>query len=152
MTGEVLPYDPGELPSRAAPIPGDVIEVDVEGWPPWKDTHFSIRNSRHRIHSRFVSLRAAAIQAMNGRAWYHGPIGLQFRVYGPHLGPHRVLIDYLSGIMDTLDGSHGATFTYLPAAYEDDSQVVQNSMEFIESDTPHYSLRIEFLPNEVPGR
>ncbi len=149
MKHEILPYNPGDLPSRPAPIPGEAIEVEVEGWPPWKDTHFSIRNSRHRIHTRFLALRTAATKAMKGRAWYHGPVELDLEMYAPHFEPRRALLDYMSGNMDTLDGSHGLSFTYLPIVYEDDCQVVDGSAKLITTPIPHYRLRVKFLPYDV---
>jgi len=92
-----------------------------------------------------MALRRAALKAMGRRACYRGPVGLHLEIFAAHLETGRNLLDYLSGIMDTLDGSHGATFTYLPVAYEDDCQVFENSMKITQSSDPHYKLRVEFL-------
>jgi hypothetical protein len=111
---EFLPYKPGVLPSSLAPNAGAMISFHVEGLPPYKDEHFSIRNTRHKIMLRFRDLRQAAIEAMAGRAPYRGAVGLDFVMHAPELEKNRSLADYLGGIMDTLDGSHGVEFTYLP--------------------------------------
>lgn len=118
-----LPYDPGVLPTEPPPKPGDTLSMTIEGLPPYKDTHASIRNPKHKIHVRFVALRRFAIEAMAGRACYRGAIRLDFEMRAPEFEANRSLVDYTGGIMDTLDGSHGLSFTYLPIVYEDDCQV-----------------------------
>ena len=135
---DYLPYDPGVLPSAPPPPPGDVISLRVEGPPPYKDQHFSIRNTRHKIHSRFRALRKAAIEAMSGRAPYRGAVGLDFVMHAPELDKNRSLTDYIGGIMDILDGSHGVEFTYLPVVYEDDCQVVDGRSRFQPSTKSFY--------------
>jgi len=47
--------------------------------------------------------------------------------------------------MDTLDGSSGFTFTYLPIVFEDDSQVCSYSNKFVETEDASYVIEIEFL-------
>jgi hypothetical protein len=86
---------------------------------------------------------------MKGRARYHGPVELDLEMHAPHFEPRRALLDYQSGIMDTLDGSHGQSFTYLPVVYEDDCQVVGGSAKLVASETPCYRLRVKFLPYDV---
>ncbi len=54
------------------------------------------------------------------------------------------LNDYLGGIMDTLDGSSGYTFTYLPIAFEDDAQVTDCTMNWERASGTGYSLKIVF--------
>lgn len=58
---------------------------------------------------------------MNGRRWLDGSLEMHV-LYMKRMG-HRPLLDYVSGIEDTLDGSHGPTFTYTPIAYQDDCQI-----------------------------
>ena len=121
-----LPYDPGVLPSAPPPSAGESISFRVEGLPSYKDGHFSIRNTRHKFFPRFKALRQASIEAMGGRAPYRSAIGLDFVMHAQELEKSRSLIDYIAGIMDTLDGSHGCEFTYLPIFFEDDCQVWAN--------------------------
>jgi hypothetical protein len=118
-----LPYDPGVLPTLPSPSPGETILIKVDGLPPPKDDSQSIRNRNHPLHPAFLSLRRAAIAVMAGRAWYFGPVELRLTIYGLP-GPARwKLYHYAGGVFDTLDGSSGKTFTYLPVAFEDDCQV-----------------------------
>jgi len=53
------------------------------------------------------------------------------------------LNDYMGGVMDTLDGSSGQTFTYLPIIYQDDCQVCEIASKWIER--PQNSYRLEIL-------
>lgn len=142
----MLPYDPGQLPSLPAPKPGDTIEMEVTGWPPYKRSRLSLRNPRNPDYAAFVNLRKAGTDAMRGRTWYHGPVEAHVEILGPRLPAGTEMTYYVGGIMDTLDGSHGFTFTYLPIVYEDDCQVCGGSVRFIRSDTPRYKVRIVFLP------
>jgi len=52
--------------------------------------------------------------------------------------------DYLGGIMDTLDGSHGEPFTYLPICFQDDCQVISVRWEVADSQEPYYELIVRF--------
>ena len=140
-----LPYDPGVLPTRPAPNAGETILIHVEKLPPYKDEHFSIRNLKHKIHARFKSLREAAIKVMDGRAAYRGAVQLDFVMCAPPFETGTRLLDYVDGIMDTLDGSHGPTFTYLPIVYEDDCQISTVHSHFEPSVDDWYELRITFL-------
>lgn len=128
-----------------APSPGDEIVFKVDGLPPYKDEHFSIRNPRHKIHSRFAALRNKAINAMARRARYGEAVLLNFEMHAPEYESGRNLLDYVSGIMDTLDGSHGRNFTYLPICYEDDCQVAGGKQLFVIDNTTWYEIRIVFL-------
>jgi len=47
--------------------------------------------------------------------------------------------------MDTLDGSSGVHFTYLPIVYEDDCQVSDGRTKFIRAESPRYELKVTFL-------
>ena len=85
----ILPYDPGALPTRPAPIKGDVIRIEGEGLPPPKTIHQSIRNANHPMHPSFVALRRAAIAAMAGRAWVFGPVALNVTLFGPRSNDGR---------------------------------------------------------------
>lgn len=50
--------------------------------------------------------------------------------------------------MDTLGGSHGPTFTYMPIVYQDDCQVCSLKWSEEEFDTDEYEIVIGFLPSE----
>jgi hypothetical protein len=149
----LLPYDPGRLPNQPAPPAGCKLEIPVDGLPPYKDRHFSIRNPRHKHYSRFVALRRAASQAMAGRAWTHSAIDLELLLSAPALEPSLALVDYVGGVMDTLGGGHGCEFTYLPIVFNDDSQVGSLSMSFRECADTGYVLRIAFClgAEDAPG-
>lgn len=140
-----LPYDPGVLPSAPAPLAGESIEMKSDGYPPYKDIRFSIRNSRHKFHSRFIALRQAAIKAMAGRAPYRGAVRIDFVMHAPDFESNKGLVNYLGGIMDTLDGSHGTHFTYLPIAYEDDCQVATGNSEIMIDQNTRYEVKVIFL-------
>ena len=139
-----LPYNPGIVPTKPSPKKGDRITFSVEGLPPFKDKSKSIRNITHRNHADFRKLREKAIEAMNSRAWYFGPVGLKLELYGVKSDLPKNPIDYIAGICDTLDGSSGQTFTYLPIVFEDDCQVYQSSFEFIDDSHFYYRITIEF--------
>lgn len=47
--------------------------------------------------------------------------------------------------MDTLDGSHGPSFIYLPAVYLDDCQVVCSLGSYRFGREEHYQVEVEFL-------
>ena len=128
---EILPYDPGVLPTLPAPSAGDRIAFRVAGLPPYKDISQSIRNTSHPRYTSFVAIRNAATAAMNRRAWSFGPIKLDLTIHAPAMHPNRRLVDYMGGVMDTLDGSSGSTFTYLPIVFEDDCQVCDGANRFI---------------------
>lgn len=140
-----LPYDPGVLPTKPAPRPGETVTIEVSGFPPYKDRHRSIRNTAHPRYEAFVALRRAATTAMRGRAWYFGPIRMNLTIFAPALHAGRNRADYDGGVMDTLDGSSGGTFTYLPIVFEDDGQVCSGSFEWVKSDNPSYRIVITFL-------
>lgn len=146
-----VPYDPGVLPAKPAPKPGDTIHVALDGLPPYKDEHFSIRNPRHKIHCRFVALREAAIRAMDGRAPHRGAVQLHLVMHARQFEPKRSLVDYTGGVMDTLDGSHGASFTYLPVVYEDDCQVCSVRIQLVGGQTEHYEVGVIFLGGTTDG-
>jgi len=150
MTGQLQPYDPGQLPTREAPSPGECITIELDGLPPYKDTSRSIRNTTHPRYAAFTSLRAAASAAMAGRACYRGPVRLCVVLRAKKLHPRRTLLDYIAGVMDTLGGSHGPTFTYLPIVYEDDCQVSISDSRVISADRPSYRIDICFLDPTKP--
>ena len=137
-----LPYDPGPLPTRPAPPRGSVIAISVSGYPPVKDRSSSIRNPRHKEYGRFVALREAGVAAMKGRAWTHLPIDFDFALFAPEFEPKRALPDYVSGILDTLDGSHGPNFTYLPIVYNDDCQVASLHSSLTKCSEVRYELNL----------
>jgi hypothetical protein len=131
------------LPTSPAPAAGDHIRFVVGGLPPYKDLRFSIRNPKHSCYQRFVDLRRAAVIAMNGRAWYLGPIGFELTLYCQTM--ERTLGEFAGGIADTLDGSHGMSFTYLPIVYQDDCQIEKMALEQRSENEASYELKIDFL-------
>ena len=62
------------------------------------------------------------------------------------LHKNRTLNDYLGGVMDSLDGSHGPSFTYLPIIYEDDCRVASCRTQFVKSEEERYILLVVLLP------
>ncbi|MGO9591711.1 MAG: hypothetical protein ACLP3K_16910 [Candidatus Acidiferrales bacterium] len=118
--------------------------LDLPGLPPNKEVWRSIRNRRHPRHLTFVVLRKAAADAMAGRAWYFGPVELRLTVYGSRPLNRWGLNDYLGGVMDTLDGSSGETFTYLPIIFEDDCQVTKAQATWVKRAENSYRLKIVF--------
>lgn len=141
----LLPYDPGILPTLPAPSSGQIVAIEMTGLPPPKDLGRSIRNRTHPQHAAFRALREAGIAAMAGRAWVFGPIEMSLIIFGPREQTSRSLADYLGGICDTLDGSSGTTFTYLPIVYEDDSQVFQASVQWVDAPEHRYELNIRII-------
>jgi hypothetical protein len=139
-----LPYVPGLLPTRPAPAPGETLVLKVLGAPPVKSKRQSIRNQRHPLHPSFITLRREATRAMAGRAWYFGPVGLGLTVFGPNALNRWALNDYVGGIMDTLDGSSGETYTYLPIVFEDDCQVCDIEARWVRNPKDSYRLRVTF--------
>jgi hypothetical protein len=139
-----LSYDPGVLPTRPAPIPGEQLLLKVAGLPPVKTVWRSIRNQNHPQHHCFQKLRTTATHGMAGRAWYGGPVALDLKIFAIAPMDRWVLNDYVGGVMDTLDGSSGCTFTYLPIAFEDDCQVCKVRSSWHKGKVISYSLLIRF--------
>jgi hypothetical protein len=140
----ILPYDPGVLPTRPAPNAGESIIIEVAGLPPIKTIGRSLRNRSHPRYFAFSALRASAIQVMAGRAWYFGNVELALAVYSAeHMG-QDTLLGYVAGIMDSLDGSAGPTFTYLPVVFQDDSQVRGFHSTHQHSEQEHYRVEVAF--------
>ncbi len=82
---------------------------------------------------------------MKGRAWYFGAVSLDVSIfYRKKDDLQATLNEYVGGIMDTLDGSSGVHFTYLPIVYEDDCQVFRTESRFIKSDKCYYRVIIGF--------
>jgi hypothetical protein len=141
----LLGYDPGVLPTQPPPVAGERVELWVDGWPPWKNEHFSIRNARSPQYAAFTALRRAATEAMGGKAWYRGPVRMELEFWGPVVDRKRTIDWYGAGVADTLDGGHGETFTYLPIVFEDDCQIVQSIVRFHEAPIARYRLAFSFL-------
>ena len=137
--------NPGCLPRKAPPKVGEKIVFEVPGFPPPKEIGASIRNPQHRYYHRFLKLREAATSAMNGHAWTDGAVTLSFTMHAPAFEKGKALLDYVSGIEDTLDGSHGPHFTYLPIVFQDDCQVVKGQFHFRYSKKIGYVVEVEFL-------
>lgn len=134
----------GVLPSEGPPSPGDRLVVRVSGRPPVKTIGRSMRNPQSSERSRFLALRHAAIDAMHGRKWYEGPVSLE--VILEAVKPYPFLErDYVGGMLDTLGGSQGPSFIYLPIAFLDDSQVVEIAQLNEIGDMEAYELHIKFL-------
>jgi hypothetical protein len=142
--GNVLPYDPGLIPTKPAPTKGESLILEIPGLPPVKTIRQSVRNQGHPHFPSFQTLRKAATIAMNGRAWYFGAITMDLTIFSPTHLDRWGLNDYIGGIMDTLDGSSGQTFTYLPIVYEDDCQVWQARSKWVEHSHNSYRLEIVF--------
>ena len=142
---ELLGYDPGCFPTRPSPSKGETITMVVDGLPPYKDLHFSIRNKRHKAHNRFKLLRSAGLLSMDGRARYSGPVQMDIEIRGPQDAWDKTLSDYASGISDALDGSAGPTFTFLPIVYQDDCQLVDVRSTLVEADSISYAVKFTFL-------
>lgn len=53
-----------------------------------------------------------------------GPVAVNITLFGS-ANDGSSMVDYVGGVIDTLDGSSGTTFTYLPIVFEDDCQVVR---------------------------
>ena len=141
-----LPYDPGPLPVAPPPSPGDSITLDADGLPPEKIPGRSLRNPTNPRYHRVQQLRRKAITAMAGRAWYRGPVLLDVEVWVRELEANRTLLDYVGGVMDTLDGGHGPHFTYLPIVYEDDAQVSSGKWRLYEDAThDRYQVKATFM-------
>ena len=136
----------GALPSKPPPKPGEVISLRLDGLPSFKEINRSIRNPTHPRYEAFMRLRTAAILAMAGRECYRGPIRMELSLHAPSL--ERRLMNYAEGIEDTLDGSHGPNFTYLPIVYQDDCQICSWWAKFVESSQTFYELRITFLSDQ----
>lgn len=96
-----------------------------------------------------MSLRHAAIVAMRGRKWYEGAVSVHVCCFGPKMGGSVwMLWPYIGGILDTLGGSHGFTFVYLPIVYLDDCQVVSCGGICDYDPSDHYEVDVEFLSQE----
>ena len=139
------PPHPGVLPTKPTPNIGHYLTFKVAGLPPYKDFKTSIRNSHNKNHDRFLRLREAATKAMRGRRWSDHAISLTLSIFAPSLEKRMTPIDYMSGIFDTLGGSHGQHFTYLPIVYQDDVQAHLGECTFHESTRTYYVIKIQFL-------
>lgn len=83
---------------------------------------------------------------MAGRKWYEGAVALALTYWAPD--PSGLLNHYyVDGVMDTLGGSHGPTFIYLPVVYLDDCQVSRISTRALQGPTARYEIDVEFMPD-----
>ena len=82
---------------------------------------------------------------MVGRQWFSGAVGIELVIFCPSRLHWELLNEYMGGIMDTLDGSHGAHFTYLPIVYQDDAQVASSSSTCQIASEQRYTLEISFI-------
>ena len=121
------------------------MEFVVDGLPPMKKEGISLRNPENPKYSAFVLLREAASKAMQCRAWYFGGVSLNIEInYEQENMLAATLNEYVGGIMDSLDGSSGVHFTYLPIFYEDDCQVFDCESKFVKSNGNFYRVRVCF--------
>jgi len=120
------------------------IHIKVTNIPPHKDISFSIRNPKHPAHQRFLNLRIAAKKAMGEISYHKGPVEINFHYVRKN--GNKPLWNYLSGICDTLGGSHGFTFHWNPIVFLDDCQVTKIRMTQEYSKTKDkYFLEVKFL-------
>jgi hypothetical protein len=90
-----------------------------------------------------MKLRHAAIREMAGRKWYEGAVALELTYRAPE--PLSVFDQrFLDGVMDTLGGSHGPSFIYLPIVYLDDCQVSSAQVVAEVHATVDYRLDVRF--------
>ncbi len=66
-------------------------------------------------------------------------------LFGPSGGDYSSSSEYLGGVLDTLDGSSGVTFTYLPIVFEDDSQVVRIELKWEDHSVCKYLIEVTIL-------
>jgi hypothetical protein len=142
-------HDVGPLPTLPPPDPGDRIHLRLVGRSPAKTIGRSIRNPASLYRERFMGLRNAAIKAMAGRKWYEGPVQLELLYLSPQNGSVSGQPYYLSGVMDTIGGSHGPSFIYLPVVYLDDGQVVKSGIRREIASMESYVLTIDFLADSL---
>jgi hypothetical protein len=145
----ILPYDPGVLPTRPAPSIGEKIVLELQGLPPRKDGNRSIRNRSHPRYNAFVALRSTATSVMAGRAWVFGPVRFYLVVRCPRSLNYYEMALYQGGVMDTLDGSSGHTFTFLPIIFEDDCQITEGTGRWVESSVESYTAVFTILPGTL---
>lgn len=85
---------------------------------------------------------------MAKRAWSNEAIAITLVIHAAYLDENKIIPDYLSGVLDALDGSHGESFTYLPVCFQDDCQVVSSLTQHVHSSESFYELEIRFDPGE----
>lgn len=141
----ILPYDPGSLPTLPAPTTGEVITVELQGLPPKKNFHVSIRNRMHPLYSSFMALKHAATRVIAGRAWVFGKVDLELTLFTPVRFDRWTVLLFQGGIMDTLGGSSGRTFTFLPIVYQDDCQISDLKSEWVQSEDVRYVVKLTII-------
>jgi hypothetical protein len=134
--------DVGPLPTKPPPKAGERLHLELAGRPPTKTISRSMRNPSSTQRARFMALRLAAIEAMAGRKWFEEAVELRLVYRAPQPGAG---LAYMSGIMDTIGGSHGPSFIYLPIVYLDDCQVVISRFSAEIASTENYELDVTFL-------
>lgn len=135
----------GTIPIKKPPSKKEKIFITVDGLPPAKNLSISIRNKKSKDFESFKKLRLAGLKAMKGRRWYDGPIKIFVTYLVPDQGFRMIGKNYIGGILDTLGGSHGFTFTYLPIVYQDDYQFTEGIQIVKLSKITHYTIDIEFF-------
>lgn len=135
----------GVIPTKKAPGRGEMIRLTIKGLPPAKNLSMSIRNTKSKDYGAFKKLRLAGLKTMNGRRWYDGPIKVSITFFSTDKNLAVFKHSHIGGIMDTLGGSHGFTFTYLPIVYQDDCQPTEIVRSIKQAKDTYYVIEIEFL-------
>jgi hypothetical protein len=78
-----LLYDPGVLTDSISSRACDQIQLELSGLPLFKQVRASLRNPKDKNYHRFIALRQAATIKMDGRAWYYGPVAMDFTFWAP---------------------------------------------------------------------
>jgi hypothetical protein len=136
----ILPYDPGALPTRPAPLKGDVIRIEVQGLPPPK-TISAVDPQCKPSNAHIIHGTETCCDCRDGRSrlGFRSSRAEYYAVWSVDSGL------YMGGVMDTLDSSSGTTFTYLPIVFEDDCQVVQSEVKRQDYPTNKYIIEVTIL-------
>lgn len=76
---------------------------------------------------------------MAGRRWWTGAVELNLIIH-TNRELDLDLYLYLGGVYDTLDGSHGPSFTFLPILYQDDGQICNSRTCSHLASTNYYTV------------
>lgn len=80
---------------------------------------------------------------MGKRKYHEGPVSISMRYIRAQ--GEKSISDYISGICDTLDGSHGFTFHWPPIVFLDDCQVEKIAIKQEVGKKDEYFLEIDLL-------
>jgi hypothetical protein len=76
---------------------------------------------------------------MASRRWWTGAVELDLMIH-TNRDLDLDLYLYLGGVYDTLDGSHGPSFTFLPILYQDDGQICNSRTCSHLASTNYYTV------------